>query len=248
MRPVSALIAFAFGGRRYENAGFPVAQAPTIPRAVQDRTWRSVRRERPVEKHLGTVVALAPDMTVQAIAMKDRNTFLQRLIGAAALDTAIYEEVEADENATIQACATVVLSSLAAGVGARGFGSGMVTQIAFISAIALLAWAAWALITFEIGVRLMPQPQTRSNVGELLRTIGFATAPGCLRVLGVLPGVTIPVFAVTAIWMLVAMVVAVRQALDYRSTARAVAVCGLGWALVVTIAIVLGVAFGPSLS
>jgi hypothetical protein len=188
-------------------------------------------------------------MTVQEIVAKRGNTFLQRLIGAAALDTAIYEEVEADGNATMQACATVVLSSLAAGVGAGGFGSGTVaTQIAFISTIALLAWASWALITFEIGVRLMPQPQTRSNVGELLRTIGFATAPGCLRVLGVLPGVTIPVFAVTALWMLATMVVAVRQALDYQSTARAVAVCGLGWVLVITVVIVLGLAFGPPLS
>jgi hypothetical protein len=97
-------------------------------------------------------------------------------------------------------------------------------------------------------VRLLPQPQTRSNVGELLRTIGFATAPGCLRVLGVLPGVTIPVFAVTAVWMLAAMVVAVRQALDYDSTARALAVCGVGWLLTIVIVIVLGLAFGPSLS
>jgi hypothetical protein len=124
----------------------------------------------------------------------------------------------------------------------------MGTQIAFITTIALIAWAAWALITFEIGVRLMPQPQTRSNVGELLRTIGFATAPGCLRVLGVLPGVAIPVFAVTTIWMLATMVVAVRQALDYRSTGRALAVCGLGGGLVLTITIVLGLAFGPPLS
>jgi hypothetical protein len=75
----------------------------------------------------------------------------------------------------------------------------------------------------------MPEPQTRSNVGQLLRTIGFATAPGCLRVMGILPGSTLPVFALSAIWMLVAMVVAVRQALDYESTARALAVCALGW-------------------
>ena len=114
--------------------------------------------------------------------------------------------------------------------------------------IALLSWAIWALLTFVIGVRLMPEPQTRSDVGELLRTIGFAMTPGCLRVLGVLPGVTIPVFAVTAIWMLAATIVAVRQALDYQSTARAVAVCGLGWTLAITIDIVLGVMFGPSLS
>ena len=94
----------------------------------------------------------------------------------------------------------------------------------------------------------MPQPQTRSNVGELLRTIGFATAPGCLRVLGILPGSTIPVFALSAIWMLAAMVVAVRQALDYETTSRALAVCALGWVLAIAMAIVIGLLFGPSVS
>ena len=176
------------------------------------------------------------------------NTYLQRLIGAAALDAAIYEEVEADQSATIQACATVLISSLAAGIGSRGFEGNTAGNIALTSTVALLAWAAWALVTYGVGVRILPQPQTSSNVGELLRTTGFATAPGCLRALGVLPGVTIPVFAVTAVWMLAAMVVAVRQALDYESTARAVAVCVIGWALAIVIAIVLGLTFGPSLS
>jgi hypothetical protein len=176
------------------------------------------------------------------------NTYLQRLIGAAALDVAIYEEVEADESATSQACATVIISSLAAGIGSRGFDGNTAGNIALTSIVALLAWAAWALVTYGIGVRILPQPQTRSNVGELLRTTGFATAPGCLRALGVLPGVTIPVFAVTAIWMLTAMVVAVRQALDYDNTARAVAVCIIGWALAVGIAVLLGLTFGPPLS
>jgi hypothetical protein len=176
------------------------------------------------------------------------NTYLQRLVGAAALDAAIYEEVEGDERATMQAAATVLLSSAAAGVGAVGFGGNAAANVAFVSFVALLAWAAWVLVIFEIGVGLMPQSSTQSSVGELLRTIGFATAPGLLRVFGVLPGVTIPVFVVTAIWMLAAMVVAVRQALDYDSTWRALAVCGLGWALAITIALGLGVIFGPALS
>ena len=176
------------------------------------------------------------------------NTFLQRIVGAAALDAAIYEEVEADERATIQAGVVVLFSSAAAGIGATGWGGHALTNVVFVSIIALLAWAAWALVIFEIGVRVMPQPQTRSNVGELMRTIGFATAPGCLRVLGVLPGVTLPVFALTAVWMLAAMIVAVRQALDYENTARAIAVCTLGWVLATAIAIALGLAFGPTLS
>jgi hypothetical protein len=103
-----------------------------------------------------------------------------------------------------------------------------------------MSWAAWALVTFAIGTKLMPDRQTRSNVGELLRTIGFASAPGILRVFGVVPGATIPAFAITAIWMLCAMVVAVRQALDYTSTTRAIAVCVFGWALAILIVVTFG--------
>jgi hypothetical protein len=118
----------------------------------------------------------------------------------------------------------------------------------FITAVSLLAWAAWALLTYQIGVKLMPEPATRSDVGELMRTIGFSAAPGMLRIFGIVPGAAIAAFAITAVWMLAAMIVAVRQALDYTSTARAVAVCGLGWALAVAIAVGLGLVFGPTVS
>jgi hypothetical protein len=177
-----------------------------------------------------------------------RNSFLQRLIGAAALDSAIYEEVEADPAATSQAFVIVVAASLAAGIGARGLFDVTFAGMLFYSAVALIAWATWALLTFEIGARLMPAPQTRVDVGQLLRTIGFASTPGLLRGLGIMPAVALPVFVVTSVWMLLAMIVAVRQALDYRSTGSAVAVCLLGWVLAIVIVVVLGVLFGPTVS
>ena len=177
-----------------------------------------------------------------------RTSFLIRVFGAVALDSAIYEEVEADASATSQAMFVVVLSSLAAGVGATGLGGISARNAFVVTAIALIAWAAWALVTFEIGARILPEPQTRADVGELLRTIGFASAPGLLRVFGIIPSVTIPAFAITAVWMLLATIVAVRQALDYTSTARAVAVCGLGWGLALAIAVALGLFFGPTVS
>jgi hypothetical protein len=175
------------------------------------------------------------------------NTFLQRLIGAAALDTAIYEEVEADPAATGQAMAVVVLSSVAMGIGARGLGGGPST-IAVFGIIALVTWASWALLMFEVGARLLPGRQTRSNPYELLRTTGFAATPGFAAVLASVPGVTVPVLVGTWAWMIAAMVVAVRQALDYEHTSRAIAVCLLGWLLAMTIAIGLGVLFGPTVS
>jgi hypothetical protein len=174
--------------------------------------------------------------------------FVMRLIGALALDPLTYEEVEADRSATGQALLVVVLSSVGAGIGARGLGSGSLPTMVFISALSLIAWAAWALLTYQIGVRLMPEADTRADIGELLRTIGFSATPGMLRIFGIVPGAAIPAFAVTALWMLVAMIVAVRQALDYKSTARALAVCGLGWVLAVAIAVGLGLVFGPTVS
>jgi hypothetical protein len=175
------------------------------------------------------------------------NTFLQRLVGAAALDAAIYEEVEADPAATGQAMSVVILSSLAMGIGARGLGGG-VTTIAVFGVIALVTWAAWALLMFEVGARLLPGRQTRSSPYELLRTTGFAATPGLAAVLASVPGVTIPVLVGTWAWMIAAMVVAVRQALDYEHTTRAIAVCLLGWLLAMVIAIGLGVLFGPTVS
>ena len=112
----------------------------------------------------------------------------------------------------------------------------------------LVTWAAWALLMFEIGVRLLPGRQTRSSPYELLRTIGFAATPGCAAVLGAVPGITLSVLAGTWIWMLLAMVVAVRQALDYETTGRAVAVVLLGWVLALVMAIGLGIVFGPTVT
>ena len=80
-----------------------------------------------------------------------------------------------------------------------------------------------------LGTRFLPGPETEADHGELLRTVGFASAPGVLRVLGVVPGAGPLVFVLVGIWMLVAMVIAVRQALDYESTGRALLVCVIGW-------------------
>jgi hypothetical protein len=175
------------------------------------------------------------------------NTFLQRLIGAAALDAAIYEEVEADAGATAQAMSVVVLASIAMGIGAHGLG-GNASAIAVFGVIALLSWAAWALLMFEVGARILPGRNTRSSPYELLRTVGFAATPGFAAVLAVLPGVAVPVLVGTWVWMLLAMIVAVRQALDYETTRHAVAVCVLGWVLATCIAFGLGMVFGPTVS
>jgi hypothetical protein len=166
-------------------------------------------------------------------------TFTERMVRAAKLDAALYEEVENDTTATGQALAVVVLSSVAAGIGAgaglRGLVFGIVASLA--------GWAFWAWITYFIGTRWLREPGTDADWSQLARTIGFAQAPGLLRVVGIIPFLQGLVFLVTAIWTLVAVVIGVRQALDFTSTWRAVAVCFVGWLVqVVLAALVMSVA------
>ncbi len=150
---------------------------------------------------------------------------LTRMIRAARLDAALYEEVELDTSATPGAVLVVILSSIAAGVGLGAGWSGILALV-----VAHLAgWLVWAILIYWIGTRLLPEDWTESNVGELLRTVGFATAPGILRILSFLPVVGPYIFWIASVWMLAAVVLAVRQALDYSSTIRAVVVCALGW-------------------
>lgn len=150
-------------------------------------------------------------------------TFLQRATGAARLDVPVFEEIEADRSATGQALVVVVASSLAAGIGLTSslYNAPVLHRVM----LALLLWVFWAISTYIVGVYLMPEPQTRTSVGELLRTIGFAASPGVLRILGMVPGIGGLIYIISTVWMLVAMVIAIRQALDYKSTARAVVVC-----------------------
>lgn len=157
------------------------------------------------------------------------NIFVDRIIRAAKLDVNLYEEVEADKGAMGQAMAVVILSSVAAGLGS--IAQGGIGGIFMGTVIALAGWYAWAYLTYLIGTKLLPEPQTRADHGELLRTIGFSSSPGLIRVLGIIPGLSGIVFFVASIWMLVAMVIAVRQALDYNSTMRAIGVCVIGWVI-----------------
>jgi hypothetical protein len=155
------------------------------------------------------------------------NVLTDRMIRAARLDVRLYEEVEADQSATGQAMVVVVLSSVAAGVATVATGG--IGGIVLGTVGALIGWVVWAYLTYLIGTRILPEPQTKADVGELLRTLGFSSSPGVIRIAGIVPGLTKLSFLVAAVWMLVTMVIAVRQALDYTSTARAIGVCVIGF-------------------
>ena len=154
------------------------------------------------------------------------NKLFDRIFRAIKIDVELYEEVERDKSATIQAGLVVVLSSMAAGVGALQLGA---SNFLLAPIFSLISWYVWAYIIYFVGVKLFPEKNTKSDHGELLRTIGFSSAPGLLRVFGVTPDLMAVTFIGSAFWMLACMVVGVRAALDYKSLWRALGVVIVAW-------------------
>lgn len=178
-----------------------------------------------------------------------QSTIVNRMVRAARLESQVYEEVEADTTALGQAMLVVVLSSAAAGVGlglrdliAGDVGAALVALVVGVAS-ALATWFIWAFLAFIIGTTILKRPQTSSHIGETLRTIGFSTAPGVLRIFSFVPVLgEILLFAVN-VWMLAAMVIAIRQALDFE-TWRAVATALIGFVVQLAVLLVLLAASG----
>ena len=172
---------------------------------------------------------------------------LQRMIGAAMLRTGTYEEVEADTSATKQAMLVVVLVSLASGIGNIAVGGVMALVFGVLAALA--GWVFWAWITYFVGTKLLSTPETHANWGELARTLGYAQTPGLFKVFGFLPVIGPIVFFLATIWQLIAAIIAIRQALDYTSTRRAIGVALIGFiAYVVVIGIVMAIFVSPAIA
>lgn len=149
-----------------------------------------------------------------------QGDLVQRMLGAATLNIDTYEEVEADDTATVQAGTVVAMVAVASAIGAIGSGG----SIIFAPIAAIVGWLAWAGVTYIIGDKLLGGTATW---GELLRTLGFAQAPGVLYILGIIPILGAFVGFGVWIWMLVAAIIAIRQALDF-STGKAVLTAVLG--------------------
>ena len=178
-------------------------------------------------------------MTQHALKGSYKMNYFQRLQKAIFLDVAFYEEVEKDKKFTDQAMMTVALVSVVQGFMIAGF-----APIALVQGIlgSLIRFVIWAFFIAFVGTRILPEPETESNTGELIRTLGFAYAPGLLVILKIFPVIDYFVDPVVVILQLAAMTIAVRQALDFNSTVRAVGVCIVAFILMI-IALTLFIGF-----
>lgn len=154
---------------------------------------------------------------------------LDRALGAAKLDVATYEAVEHDPQATWQAAAVVVAASIAASIGVASVAGPL--ALVLTTVFTLIQWVLWAALLWFIGTQLLPEEKTEADIGQMLRTLGFAAAPGVLRIFVFIPLIGPIIAFLASIWMIVCMIVAVRQALDFSSTLRAIGVCVIGWVI-----------------
>ena len=147
---------------------------------------------------------------------------LSRMLGAARLSVDTFEDVERDSSATIQALIVVIIVALASGIGELLSGDANILRALIFGVIrGILSWAIWALIAMFVGTKILKTDQTEADWGQLARGTGFAQTPGILTVLVFVPIVGTTIGVIALFWQLAAMVVAVRQTLDYTSTLRA---------------------------
>ena len=154
------------------------------------------------------------------------SIFFNRVFRSIKIDPDVYDEVQKDKTATLSAAFVVVISSLAAGIAAKQLGA---SSFLFAPILSLLSWFVWAYIVYFVGVKLFPDPKTKTSHAALLRAIGFSSAPGIIRVFGFTPELMTVTFIGSALWMLACMVVAVRQTLSFKSLWKALGVVIMSW-------------------
>jgi hypothetical protein len=151
--------------------------------------------------------------------------FLKRFMGVLALDSGTFEEIEADRHAAMQSVVVVLLVCFAGGFAALGLGLAGVAGFVTGAVVSLGAWLVWAAVITTIGTVALPEQKTKSDLPEVLRVLGFAAAPAVFIAFAAMQAIAAPTLIFVAVWTIAAAVIGVRQALDYRSTSRAIAVC-----------------------
>lgn len=162
----------------------------------------------------------------------------ERVIGALTLKATTFEEVENDASATSQAAMVVAAVGIAGGIAS--IRAGGVTGIVLGVVVGLIGWAIGSFVVLMVGTKLFPGKNTKADMGQMLRVLGFAQAPGLVGVLGIIPFLGLLIQLAVAIWTIVAMVIGVRQALDYDDTIKAVIVCVVAWVIMFAVTLIAG--------
>jgi hypothetical protein len=168
-------------------------------------------------------------------------SFGERVVGAMSLNPKTFEEVEHDQTAMGQAVGVIVLAAVSTALGNIFWGG--LTGIVWNAFASLIGYAVWAVIVWLVGTKVMPDPNTKADFPETFRTIGFAAAPGVLGIITIIPLLGWLLLFVIWLWTIAAMVVAVREVLDYSDTVKAVIVVVIGFVVQLIVSGLISAAF-----
>jgi len=154
-------------------------------------------------------------------------SFGERVVGAMTLNANTFEEVERDTTAMGQAVGVIALSAVSLGIGNIYYGglTGIVTGVL----ASLVGFVIWAALVWVVGTKVMPDPQTSADFPETFRVIAFAAAPGVLGIATIVPLLGWLILFALYLWMMAAMVVAVKSVLDYTNVGKAIVVVLMGF-------------------
>lgn len=155
--------------------------------------------------------------------------FFQRLKLALMVNQDFYEEVINDPKTQGHSLWVVALFAMTASFGIFSRVSGTAVNINLM--VTLITWYIWAFTTYYIGTHFFSEKDTPRDRKAVMRIIGFASAPGILRLFSFIPYLSGLILLLSSVWMIYAASLALKRALNYTSMARAVGVTVLSFAL-----------------
>ena len=149
------------------------------------------------------------------------DSLVERMIGVMRLDKPTFEAIEADQSAIPQAATVVLIAAVASGIGS--IGDAGIAGLLIGLVMAPIGWALFSGMAYLIGTKVLAGPETKADVGEVLRTLGFAQAPGIIMAVAFIPVLGILFSLVSSIWALITAIIALKVSLEV-STGRAIAI------------------------
>lgn len=166
----------------------------------------------------------------------------RRILAAAFLQRAVYDEVADDRYATGQAAAVICLAAIAQRSVLISYLTQAIGAWALLVAMifGLLRWLIFTTVAYSIGRLVVGR---ECSYRRLLRCLGFAGAPGILNALAFLVGHDVLIRLLVALWLIAATVVGVRSALRI-GLGRAIAVGSLAFLVDFLLHVLLDIASG----
>ena len=151
----------------------------------------------------------------------------KRMQRAIMLDQTLFDEIVADPSIQGQSVWVVAIFAMTTAFGTFSMISGTAVNIGLITTI--ITWYIWAFSVFYVGTRILGPMSEGSDRKTIMRVVAFASAPGVIRLLGVIPKITMIILAISSIWILIAAVMGLKKVFVQATTAKITMVCVGSW-------------------